>query len=101
MDPGEIEEDTAVRETYEETGVKVEILPFVVGTFDVKLHHEHKTVVIYLAEPLDPESCEPNPIDEENHDVRWWPLSALPTPIQSQEAVFSNLEAVLTRAFEL
>jgi 8-oxo-dGTP pyrophosphatase MutT (NUDIX family) len=100
MNTDEIEEDTAVRETYEETGIEVELLLFVVGTFDVKLKHEQKTVIIYLAQPLNPDTCEPEPIDDENYDVRWWPLNALPEPIQSQEIVFINLINVVQRAFE-
>lgn len=99
MDPGEVEEQTAVRETFEETGVEVQLLPVVLGTFDVKLKHEHKTVVIYMAQPTFPEDCEPEPWDGENHDVRWWPLSALPQPIQSQENIFANLVVTVERTF--
>ena len=100
MDLGEIEEDTAVRETLEETGVEVTLLPEVLGTFDVKFKHEHKTVVIYMAQPTNLEACEPAPKDGENHDVRWWPLDGLPQPIQSQEAVFALLHDTVRRTFE-
>jgi bis(5'-nucleosidyl)-tetraphosphatase len=99
VDEGESDEDAAVRETLEETGVSVQLLPVILGTFDVRLKHEHKTVVIYVAQPTNPEECEPNPQDGENHAVRWWPLTALPQPIQSQEGIFAGLVGTVERTF--
>ena len=99
VDGGESDEDAAVRETLEETGVSVQLLPIILGTFDVKLKHEHKTVVIFVAQPTDPERCEPHPQDGENHAVRWWPLAALPQPIQSQEAIFASLVGTIEQMF--
>jgi ADP-ribose pyrophosphatase YjhB (NUDIX family) len=92
LDEGETQEDAAVRETLEETGVAVQLLPHLLGSFEVKMKHEHKTVFIYLATPTNEAACEPDPKDDENHDVRWWPLNALPQPIQSQETIFAALE---------
>lgn len=100
VDEGETDEDAAVRETYEETGVQVMLLPHILGTFDVNLKHEHKTVVIYMAEPVEGTSTEPNPQDGENHDVRWWPVSALPQPIQSQEVIFEGLVPLIEKLFK-
>lgn len=91
MDEGETEEETAARETLEETGVMVQVLPHLISSFEIKMKYEHKTVYIFLAMPTDPTNCEPQPQDDENHDVRWWPLDELPTPIQSQESTFALL----------
>ncbi len=97
VDPGESHEDAAVRETAEETGVAVELLPHVVGTTNVKLKLEDKTVIIYLATPV--EGTDPAPSDGENHQVKWWPLGALPNAMQSQQAIFEALPAAVTRFF--
>lgn len=98
VDEGESHEDAAVRETLEETGIAVQILPEILGTVQVKLKQEDKTVIIYMAVPNDPTS-EPHPSDGENYRVAWWPLDELPSPMLSQQSLFDALRSTVTRIF--
>jgi ADP-ribose pyrophosphatase YjhB (NUDIX family) len=98
VNEGESNEDAAVRETLEETGIAVQILPKILGTVQVKLKQEDKTVIIYMAIPNDPTS-EPHPSDGENHRVAWWPVAALPNAMQSQQNLFAVLPATVARFF--
>ncbi len=99
MEEDELEEDTAVRETFEETGLNVQIVPEVLGTTQVKLKGEDKTVIIYMAILEPDEASEPHPKDGENHRVAWWPVDALPNAMQSQQNLFSALPATVARFF--
>lgn len=99
VDEGETTEEAAVRETLEETGARVSLLPELVGSVEVKLKLEHKTVYIYLAQVVDHEDCEPRDFDGENHDVRWWPVEALPPFMLSQETLVAPLQAAARKWF--
>lgn len=99
VEEGELPEDTAVRETYEETAVDVRILPEVLGTTQVKLKGEDKTVIIYMATPDPDDTREPCPQDRENHRVAWWPVSELPPPMVSQQNLFAALSQAVARHF--
>jgi ADP-ribose pyrophosphatase YjhB (NUDIX family) len=96
--PGESEEDTAIRETLEETGIIVQLLPAILGKTQVKRKRENKTVIIYMAVPQDPFQ---NPLtrDEENHEVKWWPIDNLPCALISQQDLFAQLRSIVTRMF--
>ncbi len=91
VDDGETLEETAARETLEETGVQVNLLPELIGSVEVKLKREDKTVIIYLAEVVNLDDCDPHPLDGENHDVRWWPLTGLPPFMQSQDSLRESM----------
>lgn len=98
VDPGEHHEDAAVRETLEETGVAVQLLPHILGTTQVKLKNEDKTVIIYLAVPDGP-TTEPAPNDGENATVSWHPVDQLPNAMQSQQNLFAALPETVARFF--
>ncbi len=98
LDTNETQEDAAARETLEETGVSVTILPCILGTTKLKLKKENKTVVIYMAIPDDP-NCVPFPVDGENAYVAWHPIDELPNIMQSQREIFSALRSTITRLF--
>jgi ADP-ribose pyrophosphatase YjhB (NUDIX family) len=95
---GESEEDAAVRETLEETGITVQLLPEILGTTQVKLKKENKMVIIYMAVPEDPLQ-EPYPHDKENFQVAWWPIDCLPDSLISQQDLFAKLRSTVTRVF--
>ncbi len=67
--------------------MQVNLLPELIGSVEVKLKREDKTVIIYLAEAVNLDDCEPRPLDGENHDVRWWSLANLPSFMQSQDSL--------------
>jgi 8-oxo-dGTP diphosphatase len=95
---GESEEDTAVRETLEETGYTVQLLGHVLGTTHVKLKHEDKTVIIHMAVLADP----PQPVisdDGENAEIAWHSIDKLPDAIQSQHDLFASLPATVSLLF--
>lgn len=78
MDKGESLSECALREVKEETGVTVRLderLPDCATYFK----NEDKTVVSYLAQPIDP-TVEPNHDnpDSEVADARWIPVNKLP-----------------------
>lgn len=89
-DENETHEDAALRETFEETGVEVNLHPHLLGTADVVNKHEHKTVLIYIASPLD-ETAEPSPRDGENYQVQWWSVDALPSFHRYQQKLVEHL----------
>lgn len=95
--------DGAARETYEETGVDVYVLPELLGSAEVNVGFERKTVNIFLAYPVvgmnDFEKTKPNPQDEENYQVAWWPVSALPECHKYQRPLFDALRSAVTRVF--
>jgi ADP-ribose pyrophosphatase YjhB (NUDIX family) len=96
VDEGESFEDAAVRETLEETGILVDLIPITLGTAHVKLKNEDKTIIIYMAVPRDDKS-EPEPRDDENYRVAWWSIDALPPIMQSQKNMFEALPTVVKR----
>lgn len=91
-------EDAAVRETFEETGVNTQILPHVLGSVKVKLKNEDKTVIIYMAIPVDPNQ-EPFPLDGENAIAAWHSIDQLPNAMESQKDLFAALRSTVTRLF--
>ncbi len=101
---GENDLDTAARETFEETGVDVYVLPQLLGSADVNVGNENKTVHIFLAYPVvgmrDLAKTEPNPADGENYMVKWWPVSALPECHKYQRPMFDALRSAVVDAFE-
>lgn len=98
VDEGESHEEAAARETLEETGVAVQILPHILGSTQVKLKGEDKTVIIYMAVPVDPLE-EPSPTDGENAVVAWCQVDHLPTAMQSQQNLFAALRSAVTLLF--
>ncbi len=99
----EDETDTAVRETWEETGIEVNVLPELLGSADVNVGNERKTVHIFLAYPVDgmdnAAGTEPNPKDGENYQVAWWPVDALPECHKYQRPMFDALRSAVARVF--
>lgn len=98
VDEGESHEEAAARETLEETGVAVQILPHILGSTQVKLKGEDKTVIIYMAVPANPLE-EPSPTDGENAVVAWCQVDHLPTAMQSQQNLFAALRSAVTLLF--
>ncbi len=100
----ENELDTAARETLEETGIDVHVLLERVGSADVNVGHERKTVHIFLAYPVvgmnDLEKTVPSPTDGENYMVGWFPISKLPPCHKYQQAMFDVLPGIVRRVFE-
>lgn len=98
VNDGEAHEDAAARETLEETGVAVQVLPHILGSTQVKLKGEDKTVIIYMAVPEDPLK-EPAPADGENAVVAWCSVDQLPNAMQSQQNLFASLRSAVTLLF--
>lgn len=100
----ENELDTAARETFEETGIDVYVMPERVGSAEVNVGHERKTVHIFLAYPVvgmnNLEKTVPNPTDGENYQVAWFPISALPACHQYQRPMFDALPGIVRRVFQ-
>lgn len=91
MEQGENEEQTAIRETYEETGVAVSLVcDEPIGQVTLSLKNEEKTVKIYLAVP-NASDVDPLPLDGENCEVAWWPLSSPPKLHRSQWGIYKKL----------
>ncbi len=80
LDPGEEPAVGACREALEETGVEISVDRLAsVGT-SPRITHANGDVGVYLDLTF---ACswlsgEPHPADDENTDVRWWPLDELP-----------------------
>ena len=95
--------DTAARETLEETGINTHVLPELLGSADVNVGNERKTVYIFLAYPVmghfNVTDTEPNPFDRENYQVAWWPVAALPECHKYQRPMFDALRSEVTRVF--
>ena len=70
VEDGETEEDTAIRETYEETGVKVKIID-VNNNFSMEypIKNHLKKVILFLAEVIDDKNMRPQEI--EISQVEW------------------------------
>ena len=102
-EPNEEDIDTAARETMEETGIDVVVLPERLEPVEVITKKERKTVHIFLAYPVcgmtDLVATEPNPQDDENYQVAWWPVSRLPASHQYQRPLFDALRSIVTRVF--
>ncbi len=96
---GEELEQTAARETYEETGVEALVLPCLLGSARLNQKHEDKTVHIYLAVPTSP-IANPRPTDGENVDVRWWPIDSLPAFHRYQQAMAASLADAVRKYFD-
>jgi len=96
--------DTAARETYEETGVAVLVLPELLGSVEVNAGNERKTVHIFLAIPVvgieNTVDTVPFPMDEENYQVAWFPITSMPQCHQYQRPMFDALRSVVTRVFQ-
>ena len=70
VEPGESSAEAAVREVYEETGVKIS-LDKLSGIYNNQLGHQ----VLFFAHPL---AGEPRPDGHETLKVQWFPLDQLP-----------------------
>jgi len=104
VEQGEEEFDCAARETLEETGIGVHVLPERLGSAVVNVGRERKTVHIFLAYPVagmtDLEATEPRPADGENYHVAWFPISKLPACHQYQRPMFDALSDAVRRVFQ-
>ncbi len=97
LEKEESEEQAAVRETYEETGVVVTLAASEpIGQATLSLKNEEKTVKIYLAEPVTFD-VEPFPFDGENYEVAWWPLYSPPKLHRSQWNIYKKLCKAMDR----
>lgn len=96
--------DTAARETLEETGIDVQVLPERLGSADINVGNERKTVHIFLAYPTDGmdnlEATEPKPQDGENYKVAWFPINQLPACHKYQQTMFDALPGAVRRVWK-
>lgn len=94
IDADESYEDCAVRETREETGVRV-ILENKLPEMTTFWRDEHKQVISYLARPMG--DSEPNCSDPdcEVADVRWFDINDLPQLHVYQRAMISEACEIL------
>ena len=67
-------QEAAVRETYEETGIKVSLLDFL-GSVKYPVPEGQKIVYAYLAEPINPNQKISG--DGENSEIKWIPITNL------------------------
>lgn len=80
VDPGEEPGTAARREALEETGVEVSVDRLAAVSASPQITHTNGDLGIYLDLTF---ACswvsgEPHAADDENTDVRWWPLDAMP-----------------------
>ena len=76
IESGESIEQCAIREVIEETGI-TPVLICELGSAKVNHKKEHKTVVMWLAYPRDP-NMEPIIDERENVDVKYFKVTELP-----------------------
>lgn len=90
---GETEEECAVRETIEETGITPIISHHRMSDVRVKHAYEHKTVKIWMALP-DPEA--PVRVDDgENVEIRWHHIDRLPAVHKYQIPLLAEISVFL------
>lgn len=90
-DPGETEEQTALREVLEETGVRARIVRRIPGGF----HTSNSTSVYFVMEVLD----DAGPLDDETRELRWVPLGEAQRFLQEEAGAKKERElAVLAAA---
>src|SRR3984957_11733244 len=80
VEPGEEPADSAVREVFEETGVQV-VPERLVGVYDgpaVTYQNGDRVQYVTIVFRCRPVGGEPHVHDDENSDVRYFPLDALP-----------------------
>ena len=80
LDPGEEPAHGAAREALEEAGVVVSVDRIASVSASPRITHGNGDVGVYLDVTF---ACswvsgEPHAADDENTDVRWWPVSAMP-----------------------
>lgn len=94
MNPGETFEDCAIREVFEETGIKIS-LEEKLGDYGVSYKNKDKTVIVYFAKQI----CESSPrcdgLDSEVFDVGWFKLSNLPSIQNYQLPLFEKAKIFL------
>lgn len=97
IDEGETMEQCAFREVMEETGVKVRLYEQL-ASVNVLSKEEDKTVVLFVAQPVDP-GCEPrhNDPDSEVADAKWISVSALPKLLSYQQPIIDDFVIKLQR----
>lgn len=86
LDPGEQPASGIVREVREETGVDVEVLALTSAISGGVIEHANGDLAQYLVvtfrcRPVGGTAEAAHAADDENHDVRWFPLDALPGPL--------------------
>lgn len=74
IEPGESRIQAAKRETYEETGIKPEIIDFL-GSFEEKTSKGLKTVYVFLGKAINPDDILGG--DEEIKEVSWHDIDNL------------------------
>ena len=87
MEPGETFEETALRETKEETGLDVVLiapLPTCLAVYD----QERKTVIKYLARLLAEEQSIVG--DGENYEIMWFDINCIPRIHRYQEKMIES-----------
>lgn len=79
MNVGESLEQCAIREIFEETGVHVSLNERLVDVLST-YRNEEKTVVSFIARPVDPTSCEVDGTNPESEvaEARWFDIDSLP-----------------------
>ncbi len=90
---GETEEECAVRETVEETGITPIISHHKLADVKVKHAYEHKTVKVWMA-LVDPEAPLQEP-DGENFDMRWFNIDNLPDLHKYQVSLLAEVVSFL------
>jgi ADP-ribose pyrophosphatase YjhB (NUDIX family) len=94
LDPGEEPAVGAAREALEETGVEVRVDRLASVSASPRIVHDNGDIGVYLDLTF---ACtwlrgEARVGDDENTDVRWWPLDALP---EMSPYLLERIEAVL------
>lgn len=96
MNEGETLEQCAIREIFEETGVRVTLNDRLMDVLS-NYRNEEKTVVAFIARPVDVNNCEVDGSNPENEvaEARWFDIDSLPA-IQPYQLplVMSSIETI-------
>ena len=91
MNEGESLEECAIREIFEETGVRVRLFDRLVDVLS-NYRNEEKTVVSFIAKPVDELMCDVDSTNPENEvaEARWFNIDSLPALQPYQSALITS-----------